>query len=479
MMQSLRRALVTTSVLLTSGIVVACASPGLPPGGPPDPETPIIVRITPDTNAVNVQAKSAVIHFDEVISEQPGSGSSGSSRAGAGGGVAGGGLASIVSISPTDGRDQVTWRRTAIEITPRRGFRPNTAYRVTILPGVSDLRGNSVSVATEWVFSTGPTIPVGEVSGAVFDYGAAKPVPNARVEVYFPADSVLRWGARADSSGRFTVRDLTPGTYTVRAFIDANNDRQLGEREAYDTSTVTIDTRGAVDLYAFVRDTMPPRIEQVEFVDSTALRVRFDRAIVGDWDPTGAVKLFTADSVEIALGGELVPSARYDSLARAAGVAAKKAAADSLTADSLSADSVVARRTPDEVERPVVDTTKVLTAAARDSLASDSLAAADTVVVIPPPTFRRVVPITHWTVRLAAPLTPGVYKLRVTGAPGLNGARSDSEREVRVRPPEPPKAATDPTATPATIPPGLPPTAAPVTPPVSNPPATSGTRRPR
>ncbi len=351
----------------------------------------------------------------------------------------------------------MTWRRTAIEISPRRGFRPNTAYRVTVLPGVADLRGNTISVPTEWVFSTGGSLPTGEMSGAVFDYSAGKSAPNAVVEVYAPADTVLRWRARADSSGRFTVRDLTAGTYVVRAFIDANNDRQLGEREAYDTSTVTIEERGTADLYAFVRDTMPPRIEQLELVDSTALRIRFDRAIVRDWDPTGAVKLLTADSTEIPFAGVLMPSTVYDSLMNSERAAAKQAARDSLPADSLADDSTAMST---RVREDSVATAR-MSSATRDSLASDSLAA-DTVTVVPPPTFERVPPVQQWTIRLAAPLAPALYKVRVEGAQGLNGARGQTTRELRVRPPEPtrPEAGSG-TATPAipvtpgTIPPEL------------------------
>jgi hypothetical protein len=410
------------AMTLASGIGVACASPGLPPGGPPDPDTPKIVRITPDTNAVNVQAKSALIFFDEVISERPSNGGPGA-PARPGSTPVGSTLASIVSLSPSDGRDEVLWRRTAIEISPRRGFRPNTAYRVTLLPGVADLRGNTVSVPTEWVFSTGPSLSKGEVVGAVFDYAAGKTAPNAQVEIFLPADSVLRWVARADSTGRFRVRDLTAGTYRVRAYIDANNDRRPGTREPYDTSTVTIDTLGRADLYAFVRDTMPPRIEQIELVDSTALRLRFDRAVVGDWNPTGAVTLFDPDSVEMPLGGSLMPSAVYDSVARLEALAAKKAAADSLPRDSTAP-------APAPEAAPVAGRPP-----AADSTAADTTAA-DTVVTIPPPPFERVRPIQQWTVRLAAPLAPGVYKVRVIGAPGLNGKSGESMRDLRIREPE-------------------------------------------
>jgi hypothetical protein len=212
------------------------------------------------------------------------------------------------------------------------------------------------------------------------------------------------------------VRDLTAGTYRVLAYVDANNDRRLSEREAYDTSTVTIDSLGTADLYAFVRDTVPPRIEQVELVDSTALRIRFDRPVAGDWKPEGAVALFDTDSVAIPLGGALMPSAVYDSIARVEALAAKRAEADSVPADSI---------------------------------------AADTIAKIPLPRFDRIAPVRQWTVRLAAPLAPGQYKIGVRGAPGLNGRSGESMRELRIREPErrpEPARGAAPSATPSATP---------------------------
>lgn len=394
-------------------IVAACASPGIPPGGPPDAEVPQVVRITPDSNAVNVRASAILVHFDEVISERPGGATAGGTP----------GLDGLVMLSPSDGRDEVNWRRTALQIKPRRGFRPNTAYRLTVLPGIADLRGNVLQERTEVVFSTGPEIPSGVVRGVLFDWAAGTPAARARVEVSAPEDSTFRWSAQSDSSGRFFVRDLAPGTYRVRAWIDANNDRRLGLGEASDTTTLTLTDSSRLELYAFVRDTLAPRLENVELLDSTALRVRFDRVIAGDWDAAGSLALFDADSTALPIGGTLIPSARRDSIIKA-------------TLD---------------------------TAARADSLAlADSIAAADSLAE-PPPAFRRVRPHQVWVVELDTTLAPGLYRLRVTGAPGLNGRSQETEREFRVREPPPPVAADsivppDSTATPATTPPPTPPT---------------------
>lgn len=385
------RALVLGCVLTGVG---ACASPGLPPGGPPDDAEPQLVRVAPDTNAVNVRVPAVLFHFDEVISERPApqTGQAASAEAG---------LQGIVRVSPTDGRDEVIWRRTAIEVRPRRGFRPNTTYRVTLLPGVVDLRGNVRLEGAELVFSTGPSLSTGEVSGVFFDWAAGRHAPGARVELFLESDSTFRWVTAADSLGRFTLRNLLPGTYQARAWIDVNNDRRLGPREVSDTATLALTDRAAVEFYGFIRDTLAPRLEALETMDSTALRVRFDRAIPADWNAEGAVELFASDSTPIALGGTLVPIARFDSLR-----ASLRAAADSVRADTMDSAAV-------EVEG--------------DSLAVD-----------PAPEFGRLKPETTWAVPLAAPLAPGTYRLRIVGARGLNGATAVVDREFRVRPPTAP-----------------------------------------
>jgi hypothetical protein len=409
-----------------AGAIGACAQTGAPPGGPPDKELPALLQVLPDSNAVNVRTPAVVLRFDEVISER-----SAPTGGGAGGAAAAAGLAGLLLLSPSDGRDEVIWRREVLELRPRRGFRPNTAYRVTLLPGLTDLRGNRVGEPFSFVFATGPTIPTGRVRGVLFDWTTGRPAANARIELFLPGDTTFRWSTRSDTTGRFVLGELGAGTYEVRAWVDANNDRRISFREVSDTARVTLGDSATLELYAFVRDTLRPRLEAVELVDSTALRLKFERGLVADWDGQGAT-LVGADSVAIPLGGPFIASTAYDSLARirraAAADSARRAGADSARADAAAADTAAAPARDVPVPAPLpVDTVR---------------APDDTLRALPPPVFRRRVPVQQWTAPLAGPLAPGTYRVRIVGPLGLNGRAVEAEREFRVRPPQAPRDST-------------------------------------
>lgn len=410
-----------------AAVVSACASQGMPPGGPPDTELPVLTGIMPDSYAVNVRAPAVVLRFDEVINERSsatapagGAGAASAGSFGGGGGGGASGLNGLLVLSPSDGRDEVVWRRDALELRPRGGFRPNTAYRVTLLPGLADLRGNRLAESFTFVFSTGATIPQGEVSGVLFDWTSGKPAVNARVDLFMASDTTFRWSARTDSLGRFRVRELRPAVYEVRAWVDANNDRRISFREISDVARVQLADTASLELYAYGRDTLPPRLEAVEWIDSTAIRIRLDRGIVPTWDGRSA-ELVGADSVAIPLGGPFVPSAIYDSVARVQAEARR----DSLkAADSTARDSTAGDTTGREISEA-------------------EAAPADTVER---PVFKRAIPVTQWTAPLAAPLPPGLYRFRLREAPGLNGRNAQAERDLRVQPPAPPPAPRDSTA---------------------------------
>ena len=147
--------------LIALVLVGGCASAGAPPGGPERKTPPEIVSISPDSGQINVKIKSAEFRFDEVVSDRPSSSATG--------------LDQLFLVSPRNGTAVVSWHRTRINVRPRNGFRPNTAYRITMLPGLVDLRGNVRKDTRTILFSTGATFPAYSILGRVFDWAAERP----------------------------------------------------------------------------------------------------------------------------------------------------------------------------------------------------------------------------------------------------------------------------------------------------------------
>ena len=292
--------------LIAAVALLACASQGDPPGGPPDAVPPVLVGIVPESGAVNARPERVEFRFDEVVSERPAGAAS---------------LEQLVLISPSDGLPRVDWRRRSIAVRPRRDWKANAVYTVTLLPGITDLRGNTSRTGASVIFSTGPTIPDTRIAGILYDWVAGAPARAGAVEAITLPDSIV-YVARTDTAGRFTLAHLPPGSYALRAWLDANSNRTLDPREAYDSAGVALSDTASVTLLAFVHDTVPPRINTVQVVDSMTLRVELNQPL----DPeqpldTTRFRLTAADSSTLALRAVLTADAwdraRSDSIARA------------------------------------------------------------------------------------------------------------------------------------------------------------------
>jgi hypothetical protein len=400
-----RRLILPASIL---ALLLACASIGAPPGGPPDKEPPALLSVQPESGAVTVRAEEVSFHFDDVINE--------------GGGGTSGGLGQLFVISPRDGEVKVAWHRSTLDVRPDDGFRSNTAYTITMLPGIADLRGNRRNDGASIVFSTGPTIPPTRIAGTLFDWVAGTPAPNGAVEVFPQADTQTAYVARADSLGRFVVAHMPPGSYTVRAFLDGNDNQTLDRREAWDTTHVALRDSARVELLAFVHDTIGPSIASLTRVDSLTLRVTFDQGIdTAQTIDTTLFQLLTTDSTRVPIA-RARPAAQWEEA---------QARADSIAlADSLArADSIAGRA--DSVAR-------------QDSLAART----DTTRRAALPKPSRPSPVKSVVLELGAPLMPGKsYRLTATGVRGLLGATHPSTRTIDV-PAAPPPVAADTTRPP-------------------------------
>lgn len=370
---------------------------GAPPGGPEDFDTPKILRVRPDTNAVNVRAGGVTFEFDEVVSERPQGAPD---------------LAGLFLISPSAGDPRVSWRRKTISVSPRGGLKPGTTYNVRMLPGLSDLEGNADSVGTLLVFSTGPTIASGHLRGIVFDWLAEKPGAQAFIEA-FPVPTArdsVRYLAVADSSGRYDLANIPSGRYLLRGSIDANKNRLLDPRELYDTVSVTLADSLRHEILAFVHDTLGAGIQTVTIVDSLTLRILMDRALdtalVLD---TTRFALKRADSTAVRI--ERVLSRRAFDKERADSIRTK-AIQDSIQRVAR-ADSARAADTTKAAAPPPPAVTRRAPPPRRAAPLPQDTAAADTASRKPAPKPSIPAPVNEVVIKLGDPLRPATsYRLR-------------------------------------------------------------------
>jgi len=396
-----------------AALLAACANQGAPPGGPPDTAPPSIVTVRPESGVVVADWKDdAVIQFDEVIDEMEGGG---------GGGTGITGLARQVILSPVVGDVRVSWGRTRIRIKPKEGWKTGRVYHLELRPGIIDLRRNVLKTGRVIIFSTGPAIGHATLGGTALHWVEQRAMLGALIEA-IPLPDSTGYVTLSDSSGRFHLDALAPGRYIVYATADQNNNRRRDPREAYDSTTVTLDSAASVAIYAFVHDTTGPRLRGATLVDSLMVRLEFTQPLAAgvpiDTARVRVVQLPDSTPVRVAA---ILNQRQYDSLTAEARKAAKP--------DSAHPDSAAPR--PPGVTRPAAqfDTG----AARKDTSEVHRLLAL------------RPVPYDKLMLRFAQPLAPETrYVIRLGGAVNLNGAAGDAQSVVLLtpKPPEPVKADT-------------------------------------
>lgn len=354
-----------------------CASIQNPPGGPPDFNPPIIVSVSPDSGTVVEGFRGqALITFDEVISER-----------------SGGGLENLILLSPRPRELKVSWKRTAIGVEPKDGWRSGVPYHLTLLPGIADLRNNRLAEGRTIIFSTGGSIPETSISGTVLDWEEGRVAAQALIEALVLPDS-LAYLARTDSAGDFQLTAIPKGTYQVSAFLDGNRNLLRDRREPFDSATVVLDSTLTRTFWTFVHDTVGPRIRTVAQIDSVTIRIQFGQ-MLDTANPEGDALSVLALPDSLALEVRSVSHQHiYDSLR-----AAMRAAQDTVER----ADTIPAVETPAVEPSAAIDTSR------------------NALLLATRPKLGRI-----WVVELAEPLTPGGRYLITATVSNLAGVSNES-----------------------------------------------------
>lgn len=199
-------------VVAAALLLAACASTGRPEGGPRDMTPPVMVSSTPAPGSVNVSNGRIDIIFDENITlDDP--------------------MNKIVVSPPQKKQAQISSNGRRVRITLRDTLRDSTTYTVDLADAVRDLNEGNILDGLAIDFSTGPSIDTLMISGIVFEGRTLEPAQGMIVGVYSTpvADTALTTLpmeriTKTNALGRFTIRNLKPGSYRVFAINDLNHD---------------------------------------------------------------------------------------------------------------------------------------------------------------------------------------------------------------------------------------------------------------
>lgn len=214
----------------------ACASTGMPDGGPYDETPPKFVRANPEPNAINNKRKKISIEFDEFIKLDKAS--------------------EKVIVSPPQNETpevKVSGKRVLVEFFD--SLKANTTYTIDFGDAIVDNNEDNPLGNFAYSFSTGESIDTMEISGTVLNAADLEPVKGIQVGIHkdlndtafskIPFDRI----SRTDSRGHFNIKGISPGTYRVYALMDGNQNYLFDSKTeaiAYLDSLVVPSMEGAV-----------------------------------------------------------------------------------------------------------------------------------------------------------------------------------------------------------------------------------------
>lgn len=216
-------------------LLAACASIGRPEGGEHDEIPPVYVKSNPAPGTVNFSRNKITIEFDENVQVKDA-------------------MTKIVVSPPQKTPPQVMAVGKKINVELRDTLLPNTTYTIDFTDAVSDLNEGNELEGFSYFFSTGATTDTLAISGMVFAASNLEPAQGMTVGVYsnlsdtaittLPMERITK----TDQYGRFTVRNLAPGTYRIYAIDDKNRDYKWDRSEdiAFYDVTLTPSTQAVM-----------------------------------------------------------------------------------------------------------------------------------------------------------------------------------------------------------------------------------------
>lgn len=226
-----------------------CANIVPPEGGLKDTLAPRLMRVTPDDDTRNFNAKKIVFSFDEYVD------------------LVENGQKMEVSPVPKS-PPRIGHKLRTVTINLRDTLEPNTTYSINLKGVVKDVNEGNEMEDMIYVFSTGPTIDSMELSGNVIMAEDGKIDSTLTVMLHRSSDDSAvvkekpRYATRVDRNGHFHFQYLQPGTYYLYALKNEGSSyRYTSVKQAFAFAKAPVvlqENTEPVELYAYT-STEPER----------------------------------------------------------------------------------------------------------------------------------------------------------------------------------------------------------------------------
>jgi len=274
--------LACAALAVTVTLVCRCAHQVSPSGGPADETPPRMIVSYPAQGMVNTPRQAVVsVTFSEWVSPQSAE-------------------KCVSFFPPPPGGFKIRVRGKRVDLSPAKPLADSTTYHVEFSTGLKDLHSQPIGTPFQLIFSTGPCLDSGSVSGCMVlrdgPFSQPKAALFAVTDSQPPLDTALfrmpDYIAQTDSFGAFTLPNIRKGSYEIIGFADANNDNRLqaGREDVYAAVTRRIRVTDRVDsivMFAVSCDTTARRVLRIRPVSATLL--------AGEWNRRAAS---SADSVQ-------------------------------------------------------------------------------------------------------------------------------------------------------------------------------------
>jgi hypothetical protein len=230
------------ALLILLCLFYRCGQPMPPMGGKRDSLPPVLVKAVPDDSATNVRSNRITLEFNEYVQLQN--------------------LQQQLVVTPVPAVQPIIESKLKeVTIRLKDSLKPNTTYAISFGNAMQDINENNPINNFTYVFSTGPAIDSGKISGRLVIAENGKADSTLVVVLHSNlSDTALHklrppYFARVNKEGFFSFRFLAPGTYNIFGLRDQDGGLKFdspSEMIAFLDRPVTVSAASEpVKLYAY------------------------------------------------------------------------------------------------------------------------------------------------------------------------------------------------------------------------------------